>query len=201
MSGDSKSKADRANGYETFASEFMARRKQSRIGVATVRRWAKTLPRGATVLDLGCGCGMPISGALLEDGFQVYGVDASPSLIQAFRSRFPQAHVACETVAESAFYGREFHGVVAVGLMFLLNAEEQRDLIAKVALALVPGGRFLFSAPVETGTWRDVLTGRQSLSLGAEAYQEAISEAGLSLIAEPVDEGENHYYETQKSCP
>jgi SAM-dependent methyltransferase len=134
----------------------------------------------------------------MSDGFVIYGVEASPSLTAAFRQRFPRAYVACEAVEDSRFFGRTFDGVIAVGLWFLLPAELQRELIHKVAPALKPGGRFLFTSPVQTGTWRDELTGGQSLSLGAEVYKAVLSDAGLSLIGEYVDEGDNHYYDAQK---
>lgn len=184
---------DPSNGYEAVASEFVKRRHSS-IGVATVRTWARSLPSGAPILDLGCGHGVPISQALMNDGFVIYGVDASPSLTAAFLRRFPHAHVACETVEDSRFFGRTFDGIVAVGLMFLLPAEVQQDLIRKVALALNPGGRFLFTSPAQPDTWTDVLTGRQSQSLGAEEYKAILSTLGLNPVAEYVDEGDNHYY-------
>ena len=136
--------------------------------------------------------------ALMNDGFVIYGVDASPRLTAAFRSRFQHAHVACEAVEDSCFFGRTFDGVIAVGLMFLLRSDTQRDLIRRVALALNPNGRFLFTAPVQPCAWTDLLTGRQSLSLGAEAYKAALSHAGLTLVAEYVDEGDNHYYDACK---
>ena len=185
---------DPSNGYEAVASEFVERREQSSIGVGTVRTWARSLPSGASILDLGCGHGVPISMALMNDGFTIYGVDASPSLTAALRRRFPHAHVACETVEDSPFFGRAFDGIVAVGLMFLLPAEVQRGLIRKVTLALSSGGGFLFTCPAQACTWTDVLTGRPSLSLGAEGYKAALSDAGLTPVGEYVDEGENHYY-------
>ena len=189
---------DPSNGYEAIASEFVERREKSSIGVATVRTWARSLPPGASILDLGCGHGVPISMALMNAGFVIYGVDASPSLTAAFRRQFPHAHVVCEAVEDSRFFGRTFDGIVAVGLMFLLPAEAQRDLIRKVALALNPGGRFLFTSPAQSCTWTDVLTGRQSLSLGVEEYKAMFSALGLILAAEYVDEGDNHYYDACK---
>ena len=189
---------DPSNGYEAVASEFMARREQSSIGVATVRTWARSLPPGGAILDLGCGHGVPISLALRDDGFVIYGVDASPSLTAAFRSHFPRAYVACESVEDSRFFGRTFDAVIAVGLMFLLSAGAQRALIRRIAQTLNPGGRFLFTSPADLCTWKDVLTGRQSLSLGAEAYKAVLSDADLTLVGEHLDEGDNHYYDSCK---
>jgi SAM-dependent methyltransferase len=188
---------DRSNGYESVAEEFVARR--SAIGVATVRAWTRSLPPNASILDLGCGDGRPVAEALLRDGFEVFGIDASPTLVAAFRRRFPHTQVACEPVEESRFFGRTFDGAVAVGLMFLLPVELQRDLIRRVAGALRRSGRFLFTAPAETEEWTDVLTGRKSRSLGLPGYSRLLEASGLDLIGRHVDEGSNHYYEARVS--
>lgn len=189
---------DPSNGYEAKASEFITQRERSKIGVTIVREWARRLPRHASVLDLGCGHGIPIASALMDEGFIVYGVDASPSMIAAFHRRFPEAHLACEPVEESTFFDRTFDGVVAVGLMFLLPAETQRDLIRKVAQVLTPGGHFLFTSPAQVCTWKDVLTHRPSISLGAETYKTILCEAGFDFLSEHRDEGDNHYYAALK---
>lgn len=176
----------------------MAGRHRSNIGVATVRAWGQRLPKGASILDLGCGSGVPISQALIDDGFNILGVDASPTLVAAFRGRFPHTRVACEPVERSGFFGKTFDGIIAVGLMFLLSAEAQRSLIRRVGLALNPGGRFLFTSPAQSCTWSDLTTGRQSLSLGADDYEAVLLAAGLKLADEYLDEGDNHYYDAKK---
>lgn len=164
------------------------------IGVATVRNWADSLPLSGSVLDLGCGHGMPISRALIDEGLAVYGIDASPSLIAAFRSSFPNAPAECSAIEDSQFFGREFDGVIAWGLLFLLAPDVQKTLLHKVALALRPGGRFLFTAPHQVCEWLDNLTGRKSVSLGSDTYRKIVELEGLALVGEAEDEGGNHYY-------
>ncbi len=177
----------------------MRRREQSVIGVETVRLWSRLLPRGGTVLDLGCGSGVPISATLSNEGLVVYGIDASASLTAAFRERLSHAHVACESIEDSRFFDRTFDGVIAVGLMFLLAPDAQRKLIRKIALALNPDGRFLFTSPAQRCVWKDVLTDRESHSLGVDEYKTALLEAGLTLVGEYEDEGGNHYYDAHLS--
>ena len=194
---------DRSNGYEGVAVAFLAgrgRAPSTAIGASAVRDWARTLPPGATVLDLGCGSGMPITKVLVDEGLNVYAVDASPSFVQAFRNNLPEIPVACEAVEDSLFFGRMFDGVVAWGLIFLLRAEEQRRLIQRVAAILVPGGRLLFTscAGTEPLVWNDAMTGLESRSLGAVEYRRALSSVDLSLIREYEDEGENHYFDALK---
>jgi 2-polyprenyl-3-methyl-5-hydroxy-6-metoxy-1,4-benzoquinol methylase len=192
------SNADRSNGYEGVSGEFISGRTRSSFGAATVRQWAKTLSTGGDVLDLGCGSGAPISQALADEGLNVYGVDASPSMIAAFRARFPYAPAERNAVEDSQFFGRSFDGVVAWGLMFLLPSDAQVNLIHKVAAALKPGGRFLFTAPRQICEWSDNLTGWKSVSLGSDAYTRIVESAGLLLDDEADDEGENHYYFVRK---
>jgi len=189
---------DPSNGWEAVAPTFIASGARSTVGVATIQTWTRLLQPGASVLDLGCGPGGPRSEVLIAKGFAVYGVDAASSLAAAYRARFPTARVACETVEESAFFDRTFDGALAWGLMFLLQADVQRRVLGRVARALNAGGQLLFTAPAQVCTWADLSTGRMSVSLGGSAYEAALASAGLSLVDQYVDEGENHYYAAAK---
>ena len=143
---------DPSHGYESVAAAFLAgrgRAPSTAIGARLVREWARTLPRGAAVIDVGCGSGLPITKALVSEGLNVYAIDAAPSLVEAFRHNLPETPVACEPVEESSFFNRRFDGVLAWGLMFLLMPEAQRSLIRSMADILVPGGRLLCTSPPE----------------------------------------------------
>ena len=105
---------DRSNGYEGVATEFLARRGSGRsigIGVHEVREWARTLPNGAAVIDLGCGPGFPITEVLVAEGLDVFAIDAAPSFVQAFRRNLPNTPVVCEAVQDSTFFHPTFEGV------------------------------------------------------------------------------------------
>ena len=193
---------DRSNGYEGVAAEFLAGRGSTRsvgIGVTTVRAWARRLDRGATVLDVGCGPGFPMTSVLIDEGLAVWGVDGSPSFVAAFERRFPGVPVACEPVEESSFFGRRFDAVLSWGLMFLLPSDAQRALIRRFGEILEPGGRLLFTSPHQPISWHDAMTGQESRSLGGEEYRHLLATAGLTLLDEYEDEGENHYYDGVRS--
>jgi hypothetical protein len=127
---------DSSNGYEAVAAEFLAGRGRapfSAIGARAVRDWDRTLPSRATVIDRGCGSGLPITKVLVGEGLTVYAIDAAESLVAAFRHNLPGIPIACESVEVSPFFDRTFDGVVAWGLMFLLLPEAQRRLIRSIA--------------------------------------------------------------------
>ncbi|HEX8606756.1 MAG TPA: class I SAM-dependent methyltransferase [Pseudoduganella sp.] len=182
-----------SSGWEAVAMEFVAAR--SDIGADVVRRWTKSLRPGGDIVDIGCGAGAPVSVTLAEEGFVVFGIDASPTLVSMFRRRLPAAHAACETVQRSAFFGRQFDGAVAVGLMFLLSENDQRTLIHNVGRALKPGARFLFSVPRGECEWQDRQTGQPSRSLGEARYRDLLAGAGMHLMEICLDDGGNHYFD------
>jgi SAM-dependent methyltransferase len=191
---------DRSNGYEAVSEEFLARRgnggtRSIAIGVKEVRKWAKTLPRGSSVIDLGCGPGFPITVVLVEEGLKVFGVDAAPSFVAAFQRNLPGTPVVCESVLESRCFDRTFDAVLSIGMMFLLKAEEQHRLIRRFAEILAPGGRLLFTSSAKPAVWNDVMTGVESVSLGAEEYKKLLGTAGISVVEEYEDIGENHYFD------
>lgn len=185
---------DASAGYESAAALFQAAREKARVGAGTMAAWAQTLAPGTEVLELGCGAGVPVTQELARAGCVVWGIDASPTLLARFADRFPQFQCACHDLAASPFFGRTFGAVVAVGVLFLLPPGMQRDVIARAARVLEPGGLFLFTSPAAPVAWTDVLTGRRSLSLGAAEYTAALTASGLTLVCEFIDEGENHYF-------
>jgi 2-polyprenyl-3-methyl-5-hydroxy-6-metoxy-1,4-benzoquinol methylase len=190
---------DLTNGYEAIADRYIAARAGPRpIGIDAVLRWARTLPRGATILDVGCGPGVPVSQTLMKEGFTVYGVDASPRMVAAFRQRFPDTPCECSSVQRSNFFNRQFDAAIAWGLIFLLLEHLQPIAIANIARALKPGGRFVFTAPREIHSWTDNISRVTSYSLGEDAYRAAIEAAGLRWVASDVDVGNSHYYWTEK---
>ena len=183
---------DPSAGWEDVAATFATIR--STVGSDIVKHWSRHLRPAGTVVDIGCGTGVPISKALVDEGFDVYGIDPSPTLLAAFRKNIPGAKVGCEAAEVSRFFNRRFDGAVAIGLMFLLPEDSQRAVIERVGRALCSDGHFLFSAPRQVCQWNDTLTGRKSLSLGEERYRQLLSDAGCRLVSDYVDEGGNYYF-------
>lgn len=109
---------DKSNGYEKIASLFIQYRGQAvdGIGTSAVRQWVRSLPVNASVLDIGCGTGLPLTKILIDEGKDVWGIDASPSLVKTFQKNFPDIPVACETVEDSGLFERKFDGCCSVGI-------------------------------------------------------------------------------------
>ena len=83
---------------------------------AALQPWLDEFPKGAHILDAGCGNGY-LSGVLLEEGFSVVGVDASESGIRICHETYPkgQFHVASLNEPDLAsLTGKDFDSIVAI---------------------------------------------------------------------------------------
>ncbi len=188
---------DSANAYESNAVSFLKARDSSRIGANVVKQWANTLRSGASIVELGCGGGLPVTQVLHSLGFQINAIESSPTLVKEFQRRFPEITIECCKVQQSAFFNQTFDAAIAIGLVFLLPEKEQLELIANVAKILPASGRFLFTAPVEKGSWTDINTGSTCWSLGSAAYEDHFKVVGFELLTTYIDSGQNNYYDIE----
>jgi ubiquinone/menaquinone biosynthesis C-methylase UbiE len=122
----------------------------------------RRLRRGADVLDLGCGCGVP-DAKLLAERFRVTGIDISDVQIARARRLVPSARFVRADMTEVALPPATFEGVVCLYALIHVPLEEQQALLARVARWLTPGGLFL----VTTG-WT-AWTGTEEGWLGSTA--------------------------------
>ncbi len=189
---------DSASAYEKHARAFLSARDRTTTGTAVVERWARSISPGTEVLEIGCGGGLPVTRILVDAGLKLWAVDSSPTLLSEFRARFPEIPVECARASQCTYFGRKFGAVISIGLVFLLNTEEQAALIQRASELIVPEGRLLFTAPLERGTWPDTTTGHQCRSLGREQYESVLAEAGCRVVATYEDEGRNNYYEAER---
>jgi SAM-dependent methyltransferase len=76
--------------YERYARDWDAdRRALPWVDRPWIDLFARLLPAGGPVLELGCGGADPVATALTSHGLKVTGVDASPTLISLCRERMP----------------------------------------------------------------------------------------------------------------
>jgi SAM-dependent methyltransferase len=122
---------------------------------------------GLRVVDLGCGFGWFCRWAREEGAAEVLGIDVSEKMLARARAdttdpvtTFLRADMECLELPEAAFD-------VAYSSLALHYIEDLERLLATVHRALVPGGRFVFSAehpiytaPLEPG-WSVNANGRK----------------------------------------
>jgi SAM-dependent methyltransferase len=188
--------------YNRIARFYGSERQHSAVGLAELGGVLARLPDGASVLDIGCGTGKPLTEAILlhPASFQVFGVDSSEAMTEEFRRNFPHVPVQCSSIQAFDYFGRTFDAAISWGMMFYLLPEEQRSVIRNTALNLASQGFFLFTSGNEAGTRRGTMYGEefQYYSLSADDYRITLEASNCALLEEHYDVDENYYYLAQK---
>ncbi|MEN6626375.1 MAG: methyltransferase domain-containing protein [Candidatus Sumerlaeia bacterium] len=109
-------------------------------------RFARLVPKGGRVLDLGCGYGR-ICGELLEAGWQhVAGVDISPEMIRRGRELYPGADLRVLETDRVPFGDASFDAVLLFAVLTCVPGDAgQRSLIGEAERLLKPGGVIVVS--------------------------------------------------------
>ncbi len=184
--------------YDKIA-KWYAKTRNPEIGVPEVARLQKLLPSNAEVLDLGCGTGLPITRALVDMGFSVYGIDSSQEMVRQFRQNLPGVPVLCEPAQRSDLFGKSFDAVVSWGMLYHLDPDDQALIIEKVAERLKTGGVFLFTSGDREGVVEGEMHGVsfRYISLGSDQYRKLLEKAGLTVVDEQFDPYDNYLYVAQ----
>jgi SAM-dependent methyltransferase len=135
------------NSYDLIADKWHAySRDQGYIerALAYVDQILRDVPANATVLDLGCGTGLPIAQHIVQKGFRVVGVDQSKKMLEIARREVPEAEFIHGDMIEIEFNQR-FAGAVAWDSAFHVERKYHSAIYRKLAHCLQPGARLLLS--------------------------------------------------------
>ena len=97
------------------------------------------LKDGASVLDIGCGSGVPVSRSLAER-LAVTGVDISREMVQRAQVNVPAARFIQADITTAEFEASSFDAVVAFYSIFHIPREEHHALFSRIRDWLRPGG-------------------------------------------------------------
>jgi SAM-dependent methyltransferase len=193
MANDPKSIV--ARGYDAMAEGYL-----ERFGRSTVReRWLTELiarlPATASVLDLGCGAGIPVARELVRHGHRVVAIDASIRQIELAQGNVPEANFIHLEMTSAAFAPASFDAVTAFYSITHLPRDEHAVLLRRIARWLKPEGIFLGSLGADPcDDWRGDWLGAEMFfsHYGARMNEQLVRDAGLAIErAELVDQDDD----------
>lgn len=190
-----EAKAIIAKGYDTIAPQYLAwsapRPTVTRAGY--IERLAKELPKGAKILELGCGAGVPSTQTLITHGFDVTGVDISEGQIALAREHVPEATLIQSDMMALEFPAASFDAVVGFYSIFHLPRDEQSVMIERIQAWLTKGGWFLCNFNTNEGDvtredWLAPGVTMYSSGLGVQGTRDMLKISGseLSIVEDEV---------------
>jgi SAM-dependent methyltransferase len=174
------------SGYNAISLNYRGDDDPAREYGSWVASLRERIPGGGPVLDIGCGCGIPVARQLAAAGHQVTGVDVSDVQIERARQLVPGAVFLRADATDVDFPPGSFDAVVCLYALIHLPLDRQPPLLRSIARWLRPGGWLL------AVTGQDAWTGTQDNWLGGTApmwwsqadaatYRTWLTEAGLEV--------------------
>ena len=152
-------------------------------------RFVAMLPKGAKVLDLGCGSGSPVARHMAAQGFKITGVDSSPTMISLCQSRLPDHEWIVGDMRRLSL-ARSFQGILAWDSFFHLSHDDQRNMFGIFSAHAAPAAVLMFNAGPghgeAIGTYRgDPL---YHASLDPAEYAALLGRIGFDVVAHIADD-------------
>jgi len=189
-------------GYDTIANQYLAGRREDSEDVQLLKEFVQRLPKGAKVLDAGCGAGIPVT-RFLSRFFQVTGVDFSETQIELARQLIPQAQFICQDMTELTFPDNSFHAICSYYAIIHIPRQEHARLLCNFYRMLKPSGLVLLclgAGDLEDDFQEDYLGVRMYWShYNANTNIEMLKESGFKIIwnkfvDDPLEPGSLHLF-------
>ncbi len=149
-----------------------------------LERFCERLPPNATVLDLGCGSGVPISRELATRGYLTTGVDSSPEMIALFNTNLPDQR-SCLSDMRTLRLETTFAGVIAWDSFFHLRPDDQRRMFNIFAEHTRKSSLLMFTSGPRFGEVIGNLEGDPlyHASLDAAEYVHLLNQIGFVVVS------------------
>jgi len=110
---------------------------------------------GGHVLDVGCGSGKSVARTLVDNGFQVTGIDISQKMVDLAKHRVPEAIFEVGDMTALVYEDQSFDGIVSTYAVFHVPRTKHFSLFLDFRRLLKNGGALLVSVgSVESdGVW------------------------------------------------
>jgi ubiquinone/menaquinone biosynthesis C-methylase UbiE len=185
---------DNEKSYDKIANQFSANRKQSKVNKLVIE-FGTLLRTGDSILDVGCGTGVPIARYLADRGFKITGIDISSKLLVEARKNVPEGIFFKSDVIDLRTE-EKFEGIVAWDSLFHLKLNEHEQVFKKLYSSLKDNGYLLFT---HGGGIGGEITGEMYghkftySTLGSERTKELLEDLGFKILTWEVDELGNGY--------
>ncbi|GAA0510234.1 methyltransferase [Paractinoplanes deccanensis] len=126
--------------FDQLAEKYQGEHSSNPHQAALVERIAALLPAGASVLDLGCGTGVPTAKRLTESDHRVVGVDIAEGMLRLAREQVPAAEFVRADFKDLPDDFGTFDAVTAFFSLLMLSKADIERVLDKAAGWLKPGG-------------------------------------------------------------
>lgn len=181
--------------YDPIVSKYLASRDRLKSG-KYVQLVLKYLPKKSTILDLGCGAGVPVDDIFIKAGHSVIGIDISKEQIKYARKNCKGGDFLVDDIMNLKVNEYQVEAVVSFYTLFHIPRNEQSKILKIIASYLPVGGILLVTMGDREFEGPHILHGKPmwSSQFGTVKNRKLVEAAGFKIIMDEIDTsgGERH---------
>jgi SAM-dependent methyltransferase len=182
-------------GYDQMAKAYLAQRDRLK-STKYVQLLLKYLPKQATILDLGCGAGVPVDDVLLKAGHTVIGIDISKEQIKLARQYCKRGEYRVGDIASLRPNEYQVEAVISFYALFHVSRDQHLKVLKTIASFLPKKGLLLLTMGDREFEGEHILYGSSmwSSQYGTATNRQLVEKAGFTILKEEIDTsgGERH---------
>ena len=178
-----------AEGYNKIADEY--EKSRSNIGLYYSEKFNDLLPQKScrSILDIGCGTGIPLTKSLVSPINDITGLDISFKMLDKAKVNVSNARFILGNILDVRIE-RRFDGIFAWDSLFHIPLNNQADVVIKVINLLNIDGIFLFTAGGKHSELISKMFNEEFYysSLSSKEYENIITNNGCELVLNEIDD-------------
>jgi SAM-dependent methyltransferase len=181
--------------YNRISRVYLQNRARLKSG-KYVQLLLKYLPKKSSILDLGCGAGVPVDDILIKAGHQVIGIDISEAQIKLARKYCKGGEFIVRDLRDLHESEYKVQAAISFYTIFHIPRSEHLKLLKIMASYLSRGGMLLITMGDREFEGNHILHGEAmwSSQYGTVKNRSLVVSAGFKIILEEIDNsgGERH---------
>ncbi|HCB22970.1 hypothetical protein A3B42_01995 [Candidatus Daviesbacteria bacterium RIFCSPLOWO2_01_FULL_38_10] len=184
-------------GYNKAAEDYSASRDEF-ANLADLEKLNSLLKPHSTILDIGCGAGIPVDKFFVDHGHQVIGIDISEKQIELAKKNVSGGEFKVKDMSELKTGEYQVDAAVSFYAIFHISRQEHQVLFKKINSFLPHGGLILVT--MGAGEYEGEEENFHGVKMwwshyGAEKNTEIIKTAGFEILLDEIDEGDNERHQ------
>lgn len=175
-------------GYNKIATNYSATRDQFK-NIEYLEKLNSLLSTESTILDIGCGAGVPIDKFFIEKGHNIIGIDISEKQIDLAKKNLPIGQFSVRDMSDLKEEEFNVDAVVSFYAIFHTPKEEHSIILKKVNSFVKKGGYLLITMGASEWQGTEDFHGAQMFwsHYGPEVNLEIVRKAGFEILENIID--------------
>jgi 2-polyprenyl-3-methyl-5-hydroxy-6-metoxy-1,4-benzoquinol methylase len=174
--------------YDEMAIEYVSGRDELKTK-KYLKLFTNLLRKNSTILDLGCGAGVPVDDVLVKQGFYVVGIDISTKMIELASKNCKGCEYRVADIQDLKYGEYSVGGIICLYTMFHLPRNKHAEILRVMASFLPINGPLLIS--MGDREWEGVHTmyGQKvwASQWGIDKNLQLVKNAGFEIIFDTID--------------